>query len=253
MLSKSYFWSFWHGFACYFEKIDEGTCTTNSYALKIIRLHFVTKIVRCLENNPKLREYFKIKLIILIVMWHDTWKPELFIARQRLVKHIPVEADARNDRRAVFSVVRVALVATQRCGKHIFAAVNQHATIKEAVFSVGAAPRLYNGGLTQNRVTLFLGDINTGTWPSRLGGSRIWESKMWSWVPRDSDLRMTALARTNSNCKRQTHQTHPLVREDVTEVLLLQVFSWTIKLLCLESQGASRQDELIGAKPPVIK
>jgi hypothetical protein len=32
-------------------------------------------------------------------------------------------------------------------------------------------------------------------------------------VPRDSDLRMTALAKTSSNCKRQTH---PLVREDIT-------------------------------------
>jgi hypothetical protein len=48
---------------------------------------------------------------------------------------------------------------------------------------------------------------------SRLGESRIWDSKIWSWVPRYSDLRMTALARTNSNCKRQTH---PLLREDST-------------------------------------
>jgi hypothetical protein len=46
-----------------------------------------------------------------------------------------------------------------------------------------------------NQTNMFLGDINTGTWPSRLVESRIWHSKMWSWVPRDSDLRMTALAR----------------------------------------------------------
>jgi hypothetical protein len=32
-------------------------------------------------------------------------------------------------------------------------------------------------------------------------GYRIWNSKMWSWVPRNSDLRMTALARTSSNCR----------------------------------------------------
>jgi hypothetical protein len=43
----------------------------------------------------------------------------------------------------VFSVVRAVLV-TQLCGKHIFAAVNQYATIEKAVISVGAAPRLYN-------------------------------------------------------------------------------------------------------------
>jgi hypothetical protein len=55
-----------------------------------------------------------------------------------------------------------------------------------------------------NWATLFLGDINTGTWSSRLGESRIWDSKIWSRIPRDSDPRMTALARTSNNCKRQT-------------------------------------------------
>jgi hypothetical protein len=32
------------------------------------------------------------------------------------------------------------------------------------------------------------------------GKSRIWDSKIWSRVPRDSDARMTALARPSSNC-----------------------------------------------------
>jgi hypothetical protein len=39
---------------------------------------------------------------------------------------------------------------------------------------------------------------------------RIWGSKIWSRVPRDSDPKMTALARPSSNCKRQPR---PLVRE----------------------------------------
>jgi hypothetical protein len=55
----------------------------------------------------------------------------------------------RNNRRTVFSVVRAALVATQRCGKHISAAVNQLATIEEEMFSMEAAPRLYNEDLRQ--------------------------------------------------------------------------------------------------------
>jgi hypothetical protein len=38
--------------------------------------------------------------------------------------------------------VRAALVATQLCGKHITARVNQHSTIEEAVFSMGP-PRDY--------------------------------------------------------------------------------------------------------------
>jgi hypothetical protein len=44
------------------------------------------------------------------------------------------------------------------------------------------------------------------------GKSRIWDSKIWSRVPRDSDPRMNALAGASSNCK---WQTHPLVRKDV--------------------------------------
>jgi hypothetical protein len=58
--------------------------------------------------------------------------------------------------------------------------------------------------------TLFLGDVNTGTWSSRLGESQIWDSKIWSRVPRDSNQRIIALARTSSNCKQQTRS---LVKE----------------------------------------
>jgi hypothetical protein len=49
----------------------------------------------------------------------------------------------------VFSVVSAVLVVMQQRAKHISAAVNQHATIEEAVFSVGAAPSLYNEDLRQ--------------------------------------------------------------------------------------------------------
>jgi hypothetical protein len=42
------------------------------------------------------------------------------------------------------------------------------------------------------------------------GKSRIWDSKIWSQVPEDSDPRMTAVATASSYCKRQTR---PLVRE----------------------------------------
>jgi hypothetical protein len=45
--------------------------------------------------------------------------------------------------------IRASLTPTQLCGKHISVAVNQHATIEESVFSVGALPRLYNKDLTQ--------------------------------------------------------------------------------------------------------
>jgi hypothetical protein len=44
----------------------------------------------------------------------------------------------------------------------------------------------------------------------RKGKSQIWDSKIWSRVPRDSDPRKTTLARASSMYKRQTR---PLVRE----------------------------------------
>jgi hypothetical protein len=56
-----------------------------------------------------------------------------------------------NGRRTVFSVIHPEFVATQRYGTHISAVVNQHATIEETVFSVGAVSRLYNEDLRQLR------------------------------------------------------------------------------------------------------
>jgi hypothetical protein len=92
---------------------------------------------------------------------------------------------------------------------------------RRTLFSVRSVPRYHKQGKLRatkrepsawgsNWATLFLGDINTGTWTSRLGESRIWVSKICSRVPLDSDPRMTALARISSNCKRQTRS---LVRE----------------------------------------
>jgi hypothetical protein len=63
-------------------------------------------------------------------------------------------------------------------------------------------------------------------------------------VPRDSDQRMTVLQRASSNCKQQTH---PLVSEVTPSVQLKNKNSGR------GSQGACRQDELIGGKPPVVK
>jgi hypothetical protein len=60
-----------------------------------------------------------------------------------------VEANAGKNRRAIDFVVLAVLLVTQRYCKHMFATVNQYATIEEAVFSVGAAPGLYNEDLTQ--------------------------------------------------------------------------------------------------------
>jgi hypothetical protein len=55
---------------------------------------------------------------------------------------IPTEVNTCNNRREVFSMVHTMCIATQLCGKHISAAVNQNATVEEAVFTVGS-PHAY--------------------------------------------------------------------------------------------------------------
>jgi hypothetical protein len=42
-----------------------------------------------------------------------------------------------------------------------------------------------------------------------VSGIELFHCKIWPWVPRNFDARLTALARASSNCKRQTR---PLVR-----------------------------------------
>jgi hypothetical protein len=68
----------------------------------------------------------------------------------------------------VFSGVSVALIATQRCGINISAAVNQRATIEEDVFSVEIAPRLYNEDLRQLELRI---EMSFGI-PSRVLGKK---------------------------------------------------------------------------------
>jgi hypothetical protein len=83
------------------------------------------------------------------------------------------EANARNNRREVFSVVRAARVANRLCGKQISAALNQHATTGEAVFTVGAAPRLYNEDLRQLELELSrVPDLEVASENDRVGSQR---------------------------------------------------------------------------------
>jgi hypothetical protein len=53
----------------------------------------------------------------------------------------------------------------------------------------------------------------------RKGQSRIWDSKIWLRISRDSDPRMTTLARASSKCKRQPL---PLVRESAPYLTVIK-------------------------------
>jgi hypothetical protein len=73
----------------------------------------------------------------------------------------------------------------------------------------------------------------------------MWDSKMWYSVPRDSFLRMTALATASSNRKRQTH---PLVREDVTLELWPQVSAENKILLAVSLMGLGAKTNWLEVK-----
>jgi hypothetical protein len=74
----------------------------------------------------------------------------------------------------------------------------------------------------------------------RKGKSQIWDSEIWSRVPRDSGPRKTALARASSMYKRQTR---PLVREGAPHnearncQTVINIWSWA-------PDGARHQDLL---------
>jgi hypothetical protein len=137
------------------------------------------------------------------------------IARQRLDKH-PM-TNARNNSTNVCSSLlgnsQLANELTRWVSRNLFSvwpALSNNSTVFSVRGPCRDDTREYENGNWLHWATLFLGDINTGTWPSRLGESPIWDRKIWSRVPPNLDPRMTALARASSNYK---FQTQSLVRE----------------------------------------
>jgi hypothetical protein len=76
-----------------------------------------------------------------------------------------------------------------------------------------------------NWATLLLGDINTGTWPFMLGESRIWD--MWSCVPRDTDPRMTVLARTLAIVNDRHLSSERMLHKDYDRKCLFETKCWS--------------------------
>jgi hypothetical protein len=109
----------------------------------------------------------------------------------------------------------------------------------ETVFSIWSAQCL-----GYNWATLFLGDINTGTWSSRLGEPRIWDSEIRPSVPRNSDQRMTALLRASSSCNPSSPQRGRRTSANPQ-------FSESNKIWSLAPDGAWHQDRLADW-PPVV-
>jgi hypothetical protein len=130
------------------------------------------------------------------------------------------------------------IVATQQLGKNVTAATNIHARTQLLEASSSMRSVSYQGNEAITFLFLYRWVLYSKIdWPAdrrsfsipprgggveylhrdpasrrrrRKGKSRIWDSKMWPRVLWDSDQKMTALARTSRNCKRQTRS---LVRE----------------------------------------
>jgi hypothetical protein len=151
--------------------------------------------------------------------------------------------NVQSQQQTLFYAVRAAAVAMQRRGK------NASTTIGE-VFSVRSVLRLYKKselelGVTERKKPcgggveyLHRDPASRNRRPN--GKSQIWDSKIWSRVPRDFDPRKTALARANSIYKRQTR---PLVREGAPQnhdrncQTVINIWSWA-------PDGARHQDLL---------
>jgi hypothetical protein len=77
------------------------------------------------------------------------------------------------------------------------------------------------------------------------GKSQIWDSKIWSRAPRDSDPRKTTMARTSSLYKKQTR---PLVREGASEKQVrncqrvINIWSWLTDCLTVSRNVSLTSD-----------
>jgi hypothetical protein len=135
-----------------------------------------------------------------------------------------------------------------RCNEY---AHNNRVTVGNWMFSMWSVPRCYNQDIWSNTFSElailpcgggveYLHRDPASRRRRRKGKSQIWDSRIWSLVPRDSDLRKTELARASSIYKRQTRS---LVREgapqnqDFNCQTVINIWSWA-------PDGAWHQDLL---------
>jgi hypothetical protein len=107
--------------------------------------------------------------------------------------------------------------------------------IRDNAFMKSRNANLGGGNFYSGRVEVIKGSSfvhgdagsNTSTMTLRVvggdekGKSRIWDSKIWSRVLRDSDPKMTELSRTNCNCKRQIRP-----QETRNCQTIIKIWSW---------------------------
>jgi hypothetical protein len=154
----------------------------------------------------------------------------ILIARQRLGEHIPAETNGRNNTTSI---------ARQRISNHTSSTIERLCFLRGAcrgvILKTIGATRQWNpcrGGVE------YLHRDPASRRRRWKGKSQIWDTKIWSRVPRELDPRKTTLARASSICKRETR---PLIREGAPEKqdrncqTVINIWSW---------DGAGHQDLL---------
>jgi hypothetical protein len=142
-----------------------------------------------------------------MILWHDAWKSGSSIAGQRFIKRVSVTTALGNmhshDNASLSTLVTARLICVPLTLDTMCSVFGSREVIKGEQFARriiipcgGAVEYLHRNPASGRR--------------RRKRKSRIWDSKIWSPLSRQSDPKMTALARTRSSCKRQTR---PLVRE----------------------------------------
>jgi hypothetical protein len=204
--------------ACCSSTRFEGTIQWNSSISEIVRnrthVHIVyTFLLRMTDTMTSQNNDFS-SWDTLYVGQVNTIVKYVAIIRQRLCKHVPTRKQPKIQEKCFLCGPRRDCLL----GKWVVTRLynNRESDIFCAAQSV---PRLYKEDrhLPLKRVLPCGGGIEylhrnpTCRKRRRKGKSRIWDSKIWSRVPWEKDLKMTALSRTRSNCKRQTR---PLDRKN---------------------------------------
>jgi hypothetical protein len=191
-----------------------GELLTNSWRAVGLQRH--ANVLRTPHNFKNMWICLSYKVLFLELTLSNTialWEPPTFIQSEvhllgngSIIRY-PRKQIGKHILEVTQSTVGPPLLSTQQFGKHIFVTTNNLYRYAQATNDFHGYALAYTGIRScaeQQQTGEYLHRNPSSRRRRRKGKTRIWDSKIWSRVPRDLDPRMTALARTSSNCKWQT-------------------------------------------------